>query len=81
MATIQIDDNDTVMFSPIFGDEIYMQCPNIGSIGSVTRVTIDQALIFQLYGIVLPCCIVKFDGYDHDMLIYTEDLIKINNYA
>ncbi len=76
-----IENGSHVTFTPKFGDEIYMQCPPPGTPGVVDRITFDQATIFVISGIILSCCIVRFDGYDYDMLIYTEDLTKIHNYA
>jgi hypothetical protein len=73
---MRIKSGDIVQFRPLTGDEIYMrQMPAIGSVGSVIKVSIDSSL-FILWGIVMPTAEVTIDKIDY--IIYTEDLICIN---
>lgn len=73
-----IKEGSIVEFNPLFHtDEIYIyEMPEIGSIGKVTRMAIDQSFM-MVWGIVLPLCEVDFSG--SMKMIYSEDLKLISD--
>lgn len=68
-----IKEGDKVRFEPLFEtDEIYMyEMPEIGSIGEVKRIAIDQAFLV-MWGILFTLCEVDFG--EMTKMVYLEDL-------